>query len=318
MGQDGATLTVRLRIATRASPLARWQAQFVARRLCNLAPHLSVELVAIRTSGDRLQETRLARAGGKGLFVKELELALLAGRADLAVHSMKDVPVEIPAALHIPVILERDDPRDVLIAEPGRHFADLRPGGRIGSSSLRRRMQLRRLRPDLEYLDLRGNVGTRLRKLRAGEFHAIILAAAGIKRLGLDAEVSEYFPAETMVPAIGQGAIGVECRKDASAVLEWIQPLDHAETHRCIEAERAFNECLGGGCDTPIAAFAAVVNGELRMRAVIGDEAGTDMVTESGTGNPAEPRELGLELGRRLLDKGGRRILERLRHQQHI
>nr|VFJ87455.1 MAG: hydroxymethylbilane synthase [Candidatus Kentron sp. H]VFJ89066.1 MAG: hydroxymethylbilane synthase [Candidatus Kentron sp. H]VFJ95757.1 MAG: hydroxymethylbilane synthase [Candidatus Kentron sp. H] len=259
-----------LRIATRQSPLALWQAEHVARRLRAHHPDIAVELVPITTRGDKILDAPLAKIGGKGLFVKELEVALRSGAADIAAHSMKDVPAVLPDDLELPVILAREDPRDAFVSPRYPHLGALPAGARVGTCSLRRQCQLRRLRPDLELVDLRGNVGTRLEKLDSGAFDAVILASAGLKRLGFQDRISEILPPEVTLPAIGQGAIGIECRRGDARILARIAPLDDPPTARCVGAERAMNALLGGGCQVPIAGYATIRAGTLRLRGLVG------------------------------------------------
>lgn len=244
-----------LKIATRQSPLALWQAEHIRARLQELHPDLTVELVKFVTQGDKILDTPLAKIGGKGLFVKELEAALLDGRADLAVHSMKDVPMALPEGLTLAVICEREDPLDAFVSNHFEKFADLPQGARVGTSSLRRKSQILKQRPDLQIIDLRGNVGTRLSKLDDGQYDAIILASAGLKRLGLEERIRHCIEPSVSLPAVGQGALGLECRADDQDVLALIQPLLHTETDVCVRAERAFNAYLEGGCQVPIAAM---------------------------------------------------------------
>ncbi|MGH6635869.1 MAG: hydroxymethylbilane synthase, partial [Gammaproteobacteria bacterium] len=253
-----------LRIVTRKSPLALWQARFVQSRLVALHPDLSIELLPVHTSGDKLLDAPLATVGGKGLFVKELEERLLCGAADLAVHSMKDVTVDLPQGLVIPVVLAREDPRDAFVSQHHDDLQALPRSALVGTSSLRRQCQLRAIRPDLKLQTLRGNVGTRLRKLDEGQFDAIILAAAGLKRLGLAARIRAYLDPDLLLPAIGQGAIGIECREGDEDLIQLITPLDDSRSRVCVGAERALNRRLFGGCQVPIAGHAEILHGELR------------------------------------------------------
>jgi len=301
-----------MRIATRRSPLALWQAHHVRDALVRVHAGLQVEILEMTTRGDRILDTPLAKVGGKGLFVKELERALLDGAADLAVHSMKDVPVELPDGLHLPVILEREDPRDALVSDRYPQLSALPAGARVGTSSLRRQCQLRHQRPDLEILDLRGNVGSRLKKLDDGEFDAIILAAAGLTRLGLTQRITEWLEPSTCLPAIGQGAVGIECRTDDARIAGLIAPLDHAATHTCVTAERALNARLQGGCQVPIAGH-AVINGEvLQLRGRVGRPDGTQILHDEISGPETEAAALGTRLAERLLADGAATILQAL------
>jgi hydroxymethylbilane synthase len=308
--------TATIRIATRKSPLALWQARHAGELLQRAHAGLQVEFVGLTTTGDRLLGAPLAAAGGKGLFIKELEEALLDRRADIAVHSMKDVTVDLPAGLTIAVILPRADPRDAFVSRSCAALAELPEGARIGTSSLRRKSQLRALRPDLRILDLRGNVGTRLRKLAAGEFDAIILAAAGLRRLGLESEIRELLDPAQMLPAIGQGAIGIETRADDDCVLELLRPLDDAPTHLAVSAERAVSRRLYGGCQLPIAAYAQLRGAELHLRAMVANCDGSVIVRGEIAGDAARTEALGTELADLLRARGADQILEELRGAQ--
>jgi hydroxymethylbilane synthase len=296
-----------VRIATRKSPLALWQAEHVAARLVAAHPGLSVPLLPMLTEGDRISGA-LATAGGKGLFIKELETALLDGRADIAVHSMKDMPAELPAGLIIGAALERADPRDAFVSTSHLKLAALPSGARVGTSSLRRRSQLRHLRPDLEIVVLRGNVETRLRKLDAGAFDAIVLATAGLERLGLAARIRERLSPEQMLPAVGQGVIGIECRDDAE-IRAVLRPLEHAPTRSCLAAERAFSARLGGSCQSPIAAFAELDGERLRLRGLVGSPDGLKIFADAIEGSAAVAASLGTRLGERVLAAGAEALL---------
>ena len=300
----------RLRIATRKSQLALWQANWVKDELEKRNPGLDVELVRIVTKGDKILDVPLAKVGGKGLFVKEIEDALLEGRADIAVHSMKDVPTELPAGLHLAVICEREDPRDAWFAKDGKSFRDIQEGARVGTSSLRRQTQLRALRPDLVFENLRGNVDTRLRKLEEGQYDAIVLAAAGVKRLGFAGRVTEYLAADVTLPAIGQGAVGIECREADRETNALIAPLRHGPTWTAVLAERAFLATLQGGCQVPIAGFAEVADGRVTLRGLVGSLDGQTVIRGSRSGSPVDAESLGSDLGEELLDRGAREILE--------
>lgn len=299
----------RLRIATRTSALALWQAEHVAERIARLRPDIKIELVRLSTKGDKITDVPLANLGGKGLFVKELEYALLEGRADIAAHSMKDVPAELPPGLHLPVILPRAEPTDALVATRPYTLQTLPDGARVGTCSLRRKCQLRAHRPQLELLDLRGNVDTRLRKLDAGAFDAVILATAGLQRLGLTERIGERLPVEIMLPAIGQGAIGIECRAGDAAIETLIAPLNDPPTATCVQAERAMNRALGGSCQVPIAGYASFEQGRLYMRARVGSVDGGQLLHEEGYGSPAEPQELGQGIANALLHRGAGQLL---------
>ena len=304
-----------LKIVTRKSPLAMWQAEYVRDRLLNTHENLNVELIGITTQGDKILDSPLAKIGGKGLFVKELEMALLEERADIAVHSMKDVTVEMPEGLDLPVILEREDPRDVLFAnQPVSSINDLPQNARIGTSSLRRQCQIRNLRPDLNILDLRGNVGTRLGKLENGDYDAIILAAAGVIRLGLKDRISLFIESDTLLPAIGQGAIGIQCRTGDNNTLPLISPLDHKDTHTRILAERAVNRRLFGGCQVPIAGFSELTGDQILIRALVGEVDGGQIIRGEISGHRDEAEKLGITLADDLLSRGADRILDELSH----
>lgn len=301
-----------LRIATRKSPLALWQAEHVRARLQSAHPGLRVELLAIQTRGDKILDTPLARIGGKGLFIKELEQSLRERQADIAVHSMKDVTVDLPPDLALPVILEREDPRDAFISNAYGSLEELPRGARIGTSSLRRQCQLHALGRGFLTEDLRGNVGTRLKHLDDGRFDAIILAAAGVKRLGLAARARQYLEPPTMLPAIGQGAIGVECRADDREIHALIAPLHHGETATCVLAERAINRRLFGGCQVPIAGHARLRGARIELEALVGSPDGSLMVRGSTGGAADQGERLGLELAEDLLRRGADSILAAL------
>ncbi|MEX5385147.1 hydroxymethylbilane synthase [Cronobacter muytjensii] len=298
-----------LRIATRQSPLALWQAQYVKQRLEACHPGLTVELVPMVTRGDVILDTPLAKVGGKGLFVKELELAMLDGRADIAVHSMKDVPVEFPEGLGLVTICEREDPRDAFVSNRYQRLDDMPAGSIVGTSSLRRQCQIAARRPDLIIRSLRGNVGTRLSKLDNGEYDAIILAVAGLKRLQLDARITSPLAPEESLPAVGQGAVGIECRLDDTRTRELLAPLNHEETAVRVRAERAMNTRLEGGCQVPIGSYAELNDGELWLRALVGAPDGSRIVRGERRGTPHEARALGISLAEELLNHGAREIL---------
>lgn len=304
-----------LRIATRKSQLALWQANWVKGELERLHPGLRVELVKVVTKGDKILDVPLAKVGGKGLFVKEIEDALLEGRADIAVHSMKDVPTELPPGLHLPVICEREDPRDAWFCRSGASFRDLPAGSRVGTSSLRRQAQLRAVRPDLSFENLRGNVDTRLRKLDEGQYDAIVLAAAGVKRLGFADRITELLGPDVTLPAIGQGAVGIECRADDPETNALIAPLRHEPTWITVTAERAFLARLEGGCQVPIAAFGELEDGTLRLRGLVGSLDGATLLRAERTGPAAEAAAMGRALAEELLDRGAREILEEVYRQ---
>lgn len=303
-------MTQIVRIATRKSALALWQAEFVKARLQHFHPGLAVELVPMSTQGDRILDTPLAKIGGKGLFVKELETAMLEGRADIAVHSMKDVPVEFPAGLMLSTICEREDPRDAFVSNRFATLAELPVGAIVGTSSLRRQCQLKALRPDLQIRDLRGNVNTRLAKLDAGEFDAIILAAAGLIRLGFVARIRALLPVEQSLPANGQGAVGIECRSDDLALQALLAPLEHAPTRQAVLAERAMNRALQGGCQVPIGAFALIEGDQLWLRGLVGQLDGSQILQAEVRGLAAEGEALGTALAQQLLALGAGDILQ--------
>jgi len=302
-------------IGTRGSKLALWQAEWVKAELQRLHPGIEVELNKIKTTGDKILDVPLAKVGGKGLFVKEIEEALLRGEADIAVHSMKDVPTEFPEGLHLAVICKREDPRDAFIARIKnqksliKDFGSLPKGAVIGTSSLRRSCQLLHIRPDLKIAQLRGNLGTRINKLDEGQFDAIILAAAGVKRLGWADRITEILSPETSLPAIGQGAIGIECRI-ADDINDFIAPLNDSETSVCVRAERAFLKKLEGGCQVPIAAYARIESRVLAMEGLVGNLAGDIIIKERIEGQPADAESLGLALAERLLSRGAKKILD--------
>jgi hydroxymethylbilane synthase len=305
-------MTETIRIATRKSPLAMWQAEHVAAALTRLHLGLQVEIVGMTTRGDQLLDAPLAKVGGKGLFVKELELGMLAGDADIAVHSMKDVPVSFPAGLHLAAILEREDPHDAFVSNRFEALAALPEGARVGTSSLRRQCQLAVRRPDLEIAPLRGNVNTRLRKLDDGEFDAIILAAAGLIRLGFGARIRAPIDAADSLPAIGQGAIGIECRSDDDRVHRLIAPLHHPATAERVMAERAMNARLQGGCQVPIAGHAVHDAGGLHLRGLVGMPDGSRVMRAERRGPAADAERLGNEVAEDLIDQGANEVLAAL------
>ncbi len=301
-----------LRIATRKSPLAIWQAEHVATRLRSLHPGLEVELVGMSTQGDKILDTPLAKIGGKGLFVKELEQGMMRGEADIAVHSMKDVPAELPSGLHLAVIMEREDPRDAFVSNHYRRIEDLPEGAVVGTASLRRQCQISARRPDLRIRTLRGNVNTRLKKLDDGEFDAIILASAGLKRLAFDARITHLMGPEESLPAIGQGAIGIECRSDDSRVNTLLAPLHDEETAVCVRTERAMNHRLQGGCQVPIGGYAILEGATVFLRGLVGEPDGSLIVRGERRGAPHDAERLGVDLALELLANGAAPILERL------
>jgi hydroxymethylbilane synthase len=305
-----------LRIATRRSRLALWQAEHVAALLRQAHPGLAVDLVPMVTEGDRILDRTLAEIGGKGLFIKELEVAMFEGRADLAVHSMKDVPAALPDGMVLAAVLERADPRDAFVSNRFETLDALPIGAKVGTSSLRRQCQLRHTRADLEILQLRGNVDTRLRKLDQGEYDAIILAAAGLKRLGLDQRIASLVPTETSLPAVGQGVIGIECRGADQLTRQLVGALEHAATRSCLEAERAFAARLEGSCQSPVAGFAELRAGRLRVRGLVGAPDGTQVFADETEGDATKAAELGDGLAARLLEAGAGPLLAALRAPQ--
>ena len=297
-----------LRIATRKSPLALWQAEFVKANLLKHHPHLKIELVTFTTQGDKILDVPLAKIGGKGLFVKELEAAMLAGEADLAVHSMKDVPMECPEGLAITTICEREDPTDAFVSNRFASLEDLPQGAIVGTSSLRRQCQLRALRPDLIIRDLRGNVGTRLGRLDNNEYDAIILASAGLKRLGLEARLRQQLT--QLLPAVGQGAVGIETRIDDTKLHQLLAPLHHPQTALCVQAERAMNRRLQGGCQVPIAGFATIDNQTLTLNALVGSIDGHQIIHQQAkTQDLLAVEALGEQVATGLLNQGAAAIL---------
>jgi hydroxymethylbilane synthase len=310
------TLKSKIIIGTRGSALALWQAEWVKASLEKLSAGVQIELNKIKTTGDKILDVPLAKVGGKGLFVKEIEEALLEGRADIAVHSMKDVPTEFPSSLHLAVICEREDPRDAFISaiKDGQFratsFNGLPLGARIGTSSLRRSSQLLNKRPDLKIEQLRGNLNTRLKKLDEGRFDAIILAVAGVKRLGWQDRITEILLPEISLPAIGQGAVGIESRTDDKIINSLIGQLNHPETAICVRAERALLKRLEGGCQVPIAAHARLLNGIITIDGLVGSVTGDRIVKSHIEGNPDHAESLGVRLAENLLTMGAKEILD--------
>ena len=302
----------RLRLGTRGSQLALWQARHIAGRLEAAWPGLAVALVTIKTTGDKIQDVPLAKLGGKALFVKEIEEALLDGIVDLAVHSMKDVPTDLPGGLRILAIGQREDPHDVLISRTGTAFADLPRGARVGTSSLRRQAQLLHRRPDLEIIGLRGNLDTRLRKLATEGLDAIVLAAAGLRRLGLFDRVTEVLPPELSLPAIGQGALGIEVRESDPLTTQTVLVVDHADTHAAVDAERGFLRRLEGGCQVPFAAHASVVGDAIRLQGLVATPDGRQLIRGERQGPRAAATSIGTALAEDLLARGADRIIRAL------
>ena len=298
-----------IRIATRHSPLAMWQANFVKAELLKHHANLTVEILAMKTQGDKILDTPLAKIGGKGLFVKELEIAILEGRADIAVHSMKDVPVEFPDGLGVTVICKREDPRDAFVSNNYQSVQALPQGAVVGTSSLRRQAQLRELRPDLQVKDLRGNVQTRLRKLDEGQYDAILLAAAGLLRLEMNERIASYIEPEQSLPAVGQGAVGIECRLDDLQTITLLKPLEDTNTRMRVTAERAMNLALDGGCQVPIGSFALLEGEQLFLRGLVGSVNGKKIIRKEIRGHKDNAEQLGLTLAKQLLDCGAKEIL---------
>jgi hydroxymethylbilane synthase len=299
-----------LKIGTRGSQLALFQANWVKDRLVQARPDLKITLVKIKTTGDKIQDAPLAKIGGKGLFVKEIEEALLQKRADLAVHSVKDVPTEFPRGLHLSVITKREDPRDVLISKDSKPLKDLPKGAKIGTSSLRRQAQLLHFRSDFELIPLRGNLDTRLKKLKTMNLDAIILALAGVKRLGFEEKITEIIPPEVSLPAIGQGALGIETRMADQEVESQIEFLNDRDSSTAISAERAFLDKLEGGCQVPIAAFARIVGTTLQIDGLVGTIDGKRLIRHHVEGPVEKAESLGVELAEILLDEGAKEILD--------
>lgn len=306
-------MTQQIRIATRESRLALWQAEHVAARLRQAHPQLQVALVPMTTTGDQVLDRTLAQVGGKGLFVKELELALADGRADIAVHSMKDVPSVLPAGMIITSMLERADARDAFVSQRHASFAALPRNARVGTASLRRQSQLLALRPDLQVLPIRGNVETRLRKLDEMQLDAIVLASAGLARLGLSAHIREYLSPEVSLPAAGQGVVGIECKHDAAAVRQLCAALDNADAAHCVLAERAFAARLEGSCQSPIAAYATVHGEHLQLTGLVAAIDGSRVIRDHIAGPRTHHEVLGRQLAERVLASGADRLLAALR-----
>jgi len=301
-----------IRIATRKSPLALWQAEHVAARLEQLFPGLKTELVKMTTQGDKILDAPLAKIGGKGLFVKELEQGMLEGSADIAVHSMKDVPVEFPEGLHLAAILTREDPTDAFVSSRYSSLDELPADAKIGTSSLRRQSQIKERFPNAEILSLRGNVNTRLAKLDAGEYDAIILASAGLKRLGMAGRITQSLDSGISLPACGQGAIGIECRVDDTEINEILKSLHDWQTGICVSAERAMNARLNGGCQVPIAGFATIQNDQLFMRGLVGSPDGQIIYRAESTGDLGQGEVIGKTIAEDLLNQGADKILQTL------
>ncbi|GLQ33064.1 hydroxymethylbilane synthase [Litoribrevibacter albus] len=302
--------TKTLRIATRKSPLALWQAEYVKERLIQAHPGLTVELVAMSTRGDKILDAPLAKVGGKGLFVKELERCMLDGEADIAVHSMKDVPMEFPEGLGLAVICEREDPRDAFVSNTYKSLDELPTGAVVGTSSLRRQCQLMQSRPDLEIKWLRGNVQTRLSKLDDGQYDAIILATAGLVRLEMEDRIAQRISTDVSLPAGGQGAVGIECRTDDEETMALLAPLHDKNTATRVYAERAMNRRLEGGCQVPIACYAELQEDQIWLRGLVGSPDGKTVLRHEVRGSASDPEALGIEVAEVLLGQGAQAILD--------
>ncbi|GLR69317.1 hydroxymethylbilane synthase [Agaribacter marinus] len=303
-----------IRIATRKSALAMWQARYVQERLCHYHDDIDVRLIPMSTQGDRILDTPLAKIGGKGLFIKELEIAMQEGKADLAVHSMKDVPVQFPAGFGLHAICPRENPFDAFVSNTVVSLTELPHGAIVGTSSLRRQSQLRHIRPDIEIRDLRGNVNTRLAKLDAGNYDAIILAAAGLIRLDMQGRIKHEIAANISLPAVGQGAVGIECRNDNADLIEYLKPLNDPETALRVNAERAMNARLEGGCQVPIGSFAVLEGEEIRLKGLVASPDGKTILRAEALGTMDDPTTLGVTVAEDLLAQGAGEILATLQH----
>ncbi|WP_392563774.1 hydroxymethylbilane synthase [Orbus wheelerorum] len=301
-----------IKIATRKSPLALWQANYVKNRLISCHPELTVELVPMVTQGDILLDSPLSKIGGKGLFVKQLELALLNDEADIAVHSLKDIPAQFPNGLELTTICVRDDVRDAFISNKYNNLSELPKNAIVGTSSLRRQCQLKAHYPTLTIKDLRGNIGSRLQKLDNNEYDAIILAAAGLKRLELDERIKQFIPVDIMLPAVGQGAVGIETRQNDDRIHQLLAPLDDQNTRYCVIAERAMNNHLQGGCQVPIACYSKLEQDTLTLQGLVGSLDGQQIITETVIGNKQQATELGIMLAKQLIAQGADKILSQI------
>jgi hydroxymethylbilane synthase len=310
--QSNITAMHTLTIASRESALAMWQAEHIRDRLAALYPGCTVNILGMTTRGDQILDVTLSKVGGKGLFVKELEVALEAGHADLAVHSMKDVPMDLPPGFELAVIGEREDPRDAFVSNRFERLSDLPPGAVVGTSSLRREAQLRARYPHLAVKPLRGNVGTRLKKLDEGQFDAILLAAAGLKRLGLGERIKSLLSVEDSIPAAGQGALGIEIVSGNAEVAVMLAALNHPETAACVRAERQVSRVLGGSCQVPLGAHAVLQDGRLVLNGFVANPDGSSFIQDAATGDAADPEAVGHALADKLLARGARVILDAL------
>ncbi len=306
---------INIKIGTRGSQLALWQANKVASLIEERYPGTTVELIKIKTTGDKILDSPLAKIGDKGLFVKEIETALLKGEVDMAVHSAKDMPTEIPAGLTLAAYLKRDDPSDALISADGRTLDKLREGAVIGTSSLRRRAQLLAYRPDLEFIDLRGNVETRLRKLKEENLDAILLSGAGLTRLGMGDKITERIPTSIVVPAVGQGLIVIETREDDGKILDFVAFMNDRDTAVCVMAERAFSDSIGGGCQVPMGALAVLEGETIRLKAVVASLDGDTLLRTEIDGPVVDGEALGRELARQMKAMGAADILDEIRRE---
>lgn len=302
-------------IATRESPLAIKQTEWVRDRLLECFPQLDIKLLGMTTQADKMVNISLEKLGGKGWFVKELEEALYDGRADMAVHSMKDVPMDLPSGLTIPVICEREDPRDAFVSNQFASLATMPAGAVLGTSSLRRQTQIKKFRPDLNMLSLRGNVNTRLQRLDEGQFAGIVLAAAGLKRLSFEKRINEYLAPGICLPAAGQGALGIECRADNSNIINLINPLNHVETHACVLAERAVCKRLQGGCTVPIGAYATLFGNQLTLNGLIANGSGTHVLYAEASDHIKNALAIGARVAESLIEQGAEDILRAFRGQ---
>ena len=308
IAQKPGTLT----IASRESALAMWQAEYIQMRLRQLYPELEVRILGMTTQGDQILHSPLSKIGGKGLFVKELEQAMEEGRADIAVHSMKDVPMTLPEGFSLAAIGEREDPRDAFVSNAYKNLDELPSGSMVGTSSLRRQSRLLARYPHLQVSALRGNVGTRLKKLDEGQYSAIILAAAGLKRLGLGHRITSLLEPEQSLPAVGQGALGIECRSDRQDLMHLVQPLNHSETALCVRAERAMSRALAGSCQVPLGGFGQIAQGVLTLRGFVASPDGSRMVEATIEGDPEQAEAIGTQLADQLLAQGAGEILAAL------
>ena len=310
--RGGKDITNVLKIGTRGSRLALRQAHLISERIKSKHPAVEIEIITIKTKGDKLQDIALVKIGGKGVFVKEIEEALIRGDIHIAVHSMKDVPVDLPDELEIGAIPEREDPRDVLVSKDAKKIEELADGARIGTGSLRRTIQLKRLLPDIEVVPIRGNLDTRIKKIATEDLDGVIVAAAGMRRMGLAKEVSQYIPIEWMIPSAGQGVLGIELRKDNEEIKNLVSFLNHSDTIIKLSAERSFLKHLGGGCQVPIAAHATKLGVRLILRGLVGNVDGSLIISDEVRGPCEDAEEMGRTMAENILQSGGREILEEM------